>query len=93
MAAAREDVKGEVYNLGAPGTVTLSELADMLVALHGGTYETREFPAERKSIDIGDYYADFTKIQMHLGWAPKISLKDGLAKTIAFYQKNLKHYL
>lgn len=93
LAAASEDVNGEVFNLGGDVTVTLKELADMLVELHGGTYQTREFPADRKSIDIGDYYADFTKIQTQLGWAPKTALKDGLAKTIAFYQKHLKHYL
>ena len=37
----------------------------------GGSYEIVPFPPERKAIDIGDYYSDFSLIQGELGWTPR----------------------
>ena len=48
---------------------------------------------DRKKIDIGDYYSDFTLIREVLGWKPRISLQEGLKHTLSFYRENLKHYL
>jgi UDP-glucose 4-epimerase len=59
LAAAKDEAIGEVFNLGGPPPVTLEELALTLVELNGGgAYVVRTFPADRKKIDIGDYYAD-----------------------------------
>jgi hypothetical protein len=46
----------------------------------------------RKAIDIGDYYADFGKIDKLLGWWPQVMLKDGLQQTLEYYRKNRAHY-
>ena len=51
------------------------------------------FPPERKRIDIGDFYADATKIRTTLGWQPRVPLRDGLARTIAYYREHKEHYL
>lgn len=66
----------------------------MLVELNGGgECQVREFPRERERIDIGDYYADFSRIRDSLGWQPKTSLEEGLALTLDFYRTNLRHYV
>ena len=84
---------GEVFNLGSAEVVTLKNLAETLVSLNGaGTFEIVPFPKERKVIDIGDYYSDFSKINAKLGWFPKISLRDGLARTLSFYRQYGEHY-
>jgi len=44
-------------------------------------------------IDIGDYYADDRLIRNVLGWEPKIPLREGLARTLAYYRPHLEHYL
>ena len=44
----------------------------------------REFPAERKKIDIGDYYADDRLIARKLGWRPRTYLPNALARTLEF---------
>jgi UDP-glucose 4-epimerase len=94
LAAARPEAVGEVYNLGGPPPVTLQKLAEALVALHeGGTYVVREFPGDRKKIDIGDYYADDRLISRALGWKPRTDLKTALARTVEFYREELKHYV
>lgn len=94
LAAVSEDSNGHVFNLGGDCTISLKELADLLIAINGGgEYILRSFPTDRKRIDIGDYYADFGSARSVLGWEPKVSLKDGLARTLTFYRENLNHYL
>ena len=51
------------------------------------------FPPDLKNIDIGDFYADYTKIKKSLGWMPKVDAREGLEKTLAYYQQNLTQYL
>jgi UDP-glucose 4-epimerase len=50
------------------------------------------FPEDRKMIDIGDYYADFRKIEGLLGWTPQVGLKDGLRQTLDFYRRHKARY-
>ncbi|HTR80575.1 MAG TPA: SDR family NAD(P)-dependent oxidoreductase [Bacteroidota bacterium] len=94
LAASKEESNGQIFNLGADEFITLKELVTMLVDIRGtGTYKIVPFPAEKKRIDIGNFYGDYTKIAKTLGWKPKTQLKEGLAQTIAYYTKNLRHYL
>ena len=92
-AAASNDSNGQVYNLGHSEQVSLNELAALLVKLNGGgKYELVPFPDDRKTIDIGDYYADFRKIDKSLGWTPKIKLEQGLKETLEYYRANHAQY-
>ncbi len=94
LAAACDQANGEIFNLGGQGIINLNELAKLIIEVnHGGEYVRRDFPADRKSIDIGDYYADFSHIQTMLGWKPNVTLQEGLALTIAFYREHLPKYL
>lgn len=93
LAALRDEARGRIYNLGSAEVVSLQELATMLVEINGsGSFELIAFPAERKMIDIGDFYADFTRIRDELAWAPEVGLRDGLARTLAFYRTEREHY-
>jgi nucleoside-diphosphate-sugar epimerase len=94
LAAASEKANGQLYNLGGDRAINLKELADLLVHVNGaGKYVVRSYPDDRKSIDIGDYYADFSRIKSSLGWEPKVSLPEGLKRTLAYYKKNLAEYV
>src|SRR5258706_15724350 len=86
---------GEVLNLGGQEPVALIALAKMLVEIagRGGSYRLVPFPADRKKIDIGDFYADTTKIRAALGWHPQVPLRDGLARTVDYYREHAEHYL
>lgn len=93
LAAVSEEANGHTYNLGDSHVLSLRELAKMVVTANGGgTFDIREFPEERKRIDIGDYYADFSLFSA-LGWLTKVALADGLAETFDYYRKYLEHYL
>src|SRR3954467_196373 len=61
LAAANASPKGQVYNLGGREVVDLESLAKLMVEINGsGEYVIREFPTDRRAIDIGDYYGDFS---------------------------------
>jgi UDP-glucose 4-epimerase len=93
-AAASDKANGRVFNLGGECVINLNDLAALLVKTAGqGEYSCRAFPADRKRIDIGDYYADFTFIKDTLGWQPRVSLSEGLSRTLAFYRQYLPKFI
>ena len=93
LAAVRPEARGRVFNLGGVEVVSLTDLAKLLVEVNGGgEFVQKEFPADRKRIDIGDYYADDSLIRTTLGWRPRVPLKEGLARTLEFFRTNLDYY-
>lgn len=93
LCAVDPRAAGHVYNLGsAEPPISLLDLARLLVDIAGGEYRLIPFPPDRKAIDIGDYYADFGKIQRELGWTPQVTLAEGLQRSLAYYRAYLPHY-
>lgn len=94
LAAASEDAVGKIYNVGGPRPVSLKEIAETLIEITGrGSCTLVPFPSERKNIDIGDFYTDYSKIKGELGWEPQVDLRQGLELTIAYYEQYKEHYL
>ena len=94
LAGSHPAAPGRVFNLGGRERISLEALARLMIEVYGsGRAEVREFPAERKKIDIGDYYADWALIQETLGWRPRVTLREAVRRTLAYYRKELRHYL
>lgn len=93
LAAIHPQASASVFNLGSKEYINLKELAALMVELfQEGSFEVVPFPPERKAIDIGDYYSDYSKIHQSLKWSPQVSLKEGLMRTIDYYRRNYHHY-
>ena len=93
LAATRDEAVGRVFNLGGDGHVSLLELADHVVRIAGsGRIRAIPFPADRKAIDIGDFYADWSAIEATLGWRPEVGLEDGLTRTLEYYRRHGQAY-
>ena len=93
LAASRDDANGRTYNLGDSNHVSLHELAELMVRVNGsGSYRFEPFPADRKVIDVGDYYSDFARIRDSLGWEPRVTLEEGLQRSIRFYREQGDRY-
>jgi len=94
LVAASASAKGQVYNLGGSEVIELAGLAKLMVEINGqGEYTVCDFPADRRPIDIGDYYADFSKIRSELGWTPQRTLRQTIESLLAYYREFLSHYL
>jgi UDP-glucose 4-epimerase len=94
MAALSEKSNGQIFNLGSPEHVSLIDLAALVIKVHGkGEYQVIPFPEDRKPIDIGDYYADYSKIRNALHWNPRLSLEEGLSRTLQYYYEFIREYL
>jgi len=93
-AGARAEADGQVLNLGHPQPVSLVELVRLLLEVAGGgSFKLVPFPEERKRIDIGDFYADISRAQATLGWAPLTGLREGLQQTVDYYRRHKQQYL
>jgi UDP-glucose 4-epimerase len=94
ISATHPKAVGRVFNLGGVGSISLRDLAALLVDVAGeGSYRVRKFPAARRKIDIGDYYSDGSLIAAELGWRPRTTIRAALVKTVAYYRRELSHYL
>ena len=94
LAAASPATNGQVYNLGGSEVVDLISVAKLMVEVNGsGKYEIRDFPADRRAIDIGDYYGDFSKIRTELGWTPKRTLRETVESTLRYFRASMPHYV
>jgi UDP-glucose 4-epimerase len=94
VRAAREPrAVGEILNVGHDRPSTFLEVAETLRDLLPGTrIEFTEFTPERKAQEPGDFVSDITKIRSLLGWEPTVDLREGLARTVAFYRERRADY-
>jgi UDP-glucose 4-epimerase len=98
LAAVYDGANGRIFNLGNTPPVSLLEFVHTLLdvcqelGVGEGGYQLVPFPPDKKRIDIGDYYADYSKMQKTLGWTPVVGLREGLRRTVAYYTEHRQHY-
>ncbi len=86
MESSRPDAAGRVYNLGNPEEHTILDYAKLVLELipsssSGISYldPVPDDPSRRRP-DIG-------RVQSELGWQPRVPLRDGVGKTIAYFRE------
>src|ERR1044072_2095965 len=93
LAGMNDQANGEIFNLGGDEPISLKDLVELMIEVNGqGSYKLVPFPEEKKAIDIGSFYSDFTKIKTTLGWQPRVRLREGLKKTFDYYKENFAWY-
>lgn len=92
--AAADCLPSRSYNVGGPEALSMAEIA-LAVSRAATAPEPvfREFPEERKGIDIGSYYTDSNLLRQHFGWRPATRFEDGVDRTLAYCREHLTHYL
>ena len=79
----------EPINLGNPEELTILDIAKEVLALIPGSKSTithQPMPPDDPKVRK----PDITRAKQILGWTPKVSRRDGLAKMIEFYRAQLK---
>ena len=74
-------------NLGNPGEFTIRELAELVIDLTGSSSELvfRPLPED----DPMQRCPDISFAKAELGWNPTVPLRDGLGRTIAYFDRLL----
>jgi len=78
---------GRTYHIGGGHPRTNIEVLRLLLKIVGRDESLLTTVKDRPGHDRR-YAMDFSRITAELGWRPEISFEDGLAATIAWYQKN-----
>ena len=93
IAATDSRVRGDYFNLGGERPVTLEAFVQLLLRITGrGSYSIVPFPSEKKAIDIGSVYTSAAKFNAATGWTPRITLEEGLTRTVEYYRRCRAHY-
>ena len=81
------NVHGEIFNLGNKNHKSLLEIAKSIIKINGsGSYRLIPFPEERKKIDVGDTYLDYSKVESLLGWKPEVSFERAVLETLDYFK-------
>jgi UDP-glucose 4-epimerase len=92
-AAEEPAAIGEIINVGNDRASTFLEVAKLLQDLvPGAAIEFTDFTPERKAQEPGDFVSDISKIRRLLGWEPRVDLREGLSRTVAFYRERRAEY-
>ncbi len=83
----RQGKIGETYCIGGNGERENIWIVEQLLALLGKDTSSIEYVTDRLGHDRR-YAIDFTKIRTELGWEPSVSLEEGMARTVDWFQKN-----
>ena len=81
--AALEPVGYEIFNLGGHEVITINELISTLEAIIGKKANVIHHP--QHPADMMTSHADVTKAKESLGWDPRVSLNEGIEKTVQWY--------
>ena len=84
----------EVFNVGGSDTRSLKDFTETLLRIAGtGSMRLVEYPADRKAIEVGSIEISDQRLRLTTGWVPSVSVEEGLARMIAYYRANARHYL
>jgi UDP-glucuronate decarboxylase len=80
---SKDGVTGPI-NLGNPGEFTIRELAELVIDMTGSKSKLVRKPLPQD--DPKQRKPDIAKAKKVLGWQPKVKLRDGLKKTIPYFE-------
>jgi dTDP-glucose 4,6-dehydratase len=87
LALLDSDLDGPC-NIGNPDEFTVRELADLVIEITGSDSEIvhEELPVD----DPAKRRPDITRARTELGWEPKVELREGIERTVAWFQNEFK---
>ena len=93
-AGLTPETEGLGLNVGGGDPISLAALAEAMVeANDGGRYEIREFPPERKRIDVGDFLIEDRGFRPLSGRRPRVGIAEGLRHSLDYYRRHLASYI
>lgn len=87
VTIGKEDLWGEVFNLGSGYSTSVNDITSLLLKLCDRE-DIKPIMEPQRAGDVLDLVSDFKRAKQHIGWEPQTSFKDGLVKTIKWYRDN-----
>jgi dTDP-glucose 4,6-dehydratase len=93
-AAEHAEAIGQTVNLGSNREITIGDLAQLIIRTVGVSAEIESDAARIRpaNSEVERLLADNTRARQLLGWEPRVSLEDGLQRTIAWLRENQHWY-
>jgi nucleoside-diphosphate-sugar epimerase len=93
-AGLERNPASRTYNVGGAEAHTLLKVAQIMSEAVGAPPPVlRPFPPDRKSIDIGSYRTDSSRIKRELKWVPSVLFQEGIRRTLEFYKPVMPQYI
>jgi nucleoside-diphosphate-sugar epimerase len=84
---------GHVFNVGCGAGARFIDMANTVVAAVGsGSVEPMDWPADYENVETGDYVTDITAVREALDWSPRVTLDDGIERTVRYYRDHGHKY-
>lgn len=82
-------LNGRVFNAGMGEGTRFRDMATAVVEVAGqGSVQSIPWPESYARFETGDFVADIEKLSTEIGYRPTTSLREGLARTLAFFREN-----
>ncbi len=94
MAVAECDkALGQVVNIGSGSEISIGDLVELLIKITGSsaTITTDELRIRPPGSEVERLLCDNTRAREWTGWAPQVSLEEGLKRTSEWVAQNLEH--
>jgi nucleoside-diphosphate-sugar epimerase len=88
--AESDQSAGQLINVGFGKGITIGKLAETIVKVSGKSAQIIQDPQRIRpdKSEVFELVCDNTKAKEILGWAPQVSLEDGLKRVVDFMQAN-----
>lgn len=90
LMAAEKSAEGSIFNIGGGSEISVNELIERISDRMGKDAIIRY--VDRQKGDAGFTLADVSRARDVLGWAPKVSLAEGLAKYVEEEKRKEKNH-
>lgn len=77
---------GQAFNAGGERPYSVAEILETISAVAGGGLNPEYHGTGNPAGEIDRQYVDSTKLRALTGWAPAVSLRDGLIRTLDWYR-------
>ena len=87
LGAEKDELIGQTLNVGSNFEISIKDLAYKISDMVGNSESEVVFAPSRPG-DVLRLYADPSKFKEQCGWKPRVSLEEGLARTIDFFRNH-----
>ncbi len=94
MTAECDEAVGQVINTGSGSGISMRELANVAMEVMGVEKKVVEDKSRLRpsKSEVMELICNNRKAREIIGWQPRISLRDGIEKTVEFFRRNLNKY-